>query len=121
MRVANSAKKILFSSGAILVAIGLNAVPALAGGSSYNTTITMVDARVDGNFTVIIANATTGAPPCASSSSTQLTGSTGTNAGRAILSLAMSAYLTGKSVGVEGNGTCSEYPGFESILRIRTP
>jgi hypothetical protein len=30
----------------------------------------------------------------------------------------MAAFLSGKKIGMEGNGTCSEYLGYETVGRI---
>jgi len=114
----SSSKKKLLSLAGMLLLLSLNTTPATAGGASYNVFVTMVDARSDGNFTVLISEGTTGGPACASSSSTQLTGTTNTAAGRAILAVAMAAFLSGKKIGMEGNGTCSEYLGYETVGRI---
>jgi hypothetical protein len=116
--ITTSAKKSFLSLAGMLLLIGLNTVPATAGGASYDVFLTAVDARSDGNFSVVISQGTAGTAACATSSSTQMTGKTTALAGQQILALAVAAYLSGKKIGIEGTGFCNEYPGYESIFRI---
>lgn len=114
-----SAKKRLFSIVSVLLLISLSAMPARAlGGTSYGATITLVDARSDGNFSVVFTPAATGSPACANASSTQMTGNATTANGKAMLAVALSTFLAGKKANIEGLGLCNEYPGYESISRI---
>lgn len=115
-----SAKKRLFSIVSVLLIISLTATPAMAfGGTSYGGTITSVDARSDGNFSIVFTPAATGSPACANASSTQMTGNATTANGKAMLAVALSTFLAGKKANIEGLGLCNEYAGYESISRIQ--
>jgi hypothetical protein len=117
--IGTSAKKSLVSIVSALLVIILSAMPAMAfGGTSSGATITLVDARSDGNFSIVITPAVTGGPACANASSAQLTGNATTASGKTMLAIAQSSFLAGKHVTIEGLGVCNEYPGYESISRI---
>jgi hypothetical protein len=116
--MTTSAKKKLFGLVSIILMFSLNVTPAMAGGSSYDVFLTAVDARSDGNFSVVVSQGTAGTAACATASSTQMTGKTTTLAGQQLLALAVAAYLSGKKIGIEGTGLCSEYLGYESIFRV---
>jgi hypothetical protein len=81
-------------------------------------TITAVDARSDGTFLVWFTPAATGSPACANAASNAMTGTTTTAGGKAVLAQALSMFLSGKRVFVDGMNVCNEYPGYESAYRI---
>lgn len=117
--IGKSVKKSLFSIVSLLLMISLSATPAMAlGGTSYGATITLVDARSDGNFSIVFTPAATGSPACANASSTQMTGNATTANGKAMLAVALSTFLAGRKASIEGLGVCNEYAGYESISRI---
>ena len=86
-------------------------------GTSGNANIIAVDVRNDGTFLIDVSQATTGAPSCATVTN-RLSANANTAGGKALLQLAISAYLSGKLVNVDGTGACSEFSNIESIARI---
>lgn len=109
-------KRGLLILAAALVFLTLDANPTDAGTTPV-VTITSVDVRNDGTFLVDISQPTTGAPSCATVT-TRLSANANTAGGKAILQLAISAYLSGRPVNFDGTGTCSEFSNIESIARI---
>jgi hypothetical protein len=86
-------------------------------GTTPTVNIVAVDVRNDGTYIVDVSQATTGAPACATVTN-RLSANSSTAGGKALLQLAISVYLSGKAVTVEGTGTCSEFSNIESIARI---
>jgi hypothetical protein len=90
---------------------------AAVAGLTSPVNIVGVDVRNDGLFLIDVSQATTGAPACASVTN-RLSANSNTAGGKALLQLAISVYLSGKVVVVEGTGACSDYSNIESIARI---
>jgi hypothetical protein len=86
-------------------------------GTTSAVNIVAVDVRNDGTFVVDISAATTGAPTCATITN-RLSANSNMGGGRALLQLAISVYLSGKPVSLDGTGACSEFSNIESIARI---
>ena len=86
-------------------------------GTTANVNIVAVDVRNDGTFLIDVSHATTGAPSCATVTN-RLSANANTAGGKALLQLAISVYLSGKLVTVDGTGGCSEFSNIESIARI---
>jgi hypothetical protein len=86
-------------------------------GTTSTVTIIAVDVRSDGTFLVDISQPTTAAPACATVTN-RLSANSNTVGGKALLQLAISVYLSGKPVSLEGTGACSEFSNVESIARI---
>ena len=86
-------------------------------GTTSAVNIVAVDVRNDGTFIVDISAVTTGAPACATVTD-RLSANSNTAGGKALLQLAISVYLSGKLVSLDGTGTCSEFSNIESIARI---
>ncbi len=92
--------------------------PTLAdAGTTANINIVAVDVRNDGTFLIDVSQSTTGAPSCASVTN-RLSANANTAGGKALLQLAISVYLSGKLVTIDGTGGCSEFSNIESIARI---
>lgn len=105
----------LILAGAILFVI---VHPRLIdAGTTSTVNIVAVDVRNDGTFLVDVSQATTGAPACAAVTN-RLSANSSTVGGKALLPLAISVYLSGKPVSIDGTGTCSEFSNIESIARI---
>jgi hypothetical protein len=86
-------------------------------GTTPTVNIIAVDVRNDGTFIVDVSQPTTGAPVCASVTN-RLSANSNTAGGKALLQLAISVYLSGKPVSIDGTGACSEFSNIESIGRI---
>jgi hypothetical protein len=86
-------------------------------GTTPPLNILAVDVRSDGTFIVDLSQATTGAPACATVTN-RLSANSNTAGGKALLQLAISVYLSGKPVSLDGTGACSEFSNIESIARI---
>ena len=86
-------------------------------GSTPTVNIVAVDVRNDGTFIVDVSQATTGAPACATVTN-RLSANSNNAGGKALLQLAISVYLSGKLVTVDGTGACSEFSNIESMARI---
>jgi hypothetical protein len=86
-------------------------------GTTSAVSIVAVDVRNDGSFLVDISAATTGAPTCATITN-RLSANSNTAGGKALLQIAISVYLSGKPVSLDGTGACSEFSNIESIARI---
>ena len=86
-------------------------------GTTSTVNIVAVDVRNDGTFLIDISQATTSAPGCATVTN-RLSANSNTAGGKALLQLAISVYLSGKPVSVDGSGACSEFSNTESITRI---
>lgn len=87
-----------------------------AGSTGSFVTVTAIDQRNDGKFLLNLS-----APIQDSSCATVLdrvTGDASTPAGRTLLQVAMSAFLSGKRVYIETTNSCSEYGGIDSVSRI---
>jgi hypothetical protein len=109
-------KRVLLIPALIFFSIALVPYPTDAGTTS-TVNIVAVDVRNDGSFLIDISQATTGAPACASVTN-RLSANSNTAGGKALLQLAISVYLSGKPVSIDGTGTCSEVANVESIFRI---
>lgn len=109
-------KRILISAVAIILSAIFQPIP-LDAGTSGNANIVAVDVRNDGTFLIDVSKATTGAPSCATVTN-RLSANANTAGGKALLQLAISVYLSGKLVTVDGTGACSEFSNIESIARI---
>jgi hypothetical protein len=109
-------KRVLFISLVTFFSIALVPSPTDAG-STPTVNIIAVDVRNTGIFLVDVSQPTAGAPVCASVTN-RLSADTNTAGGKALLQLAISAYLSGKPVSIDGTGACSEYSNIESIARI---
>jgi hypothetical protein len=105
----------LILAGAILFVV-VHPSPTAAGTTSP-VNIVAVDVRNDGTFLVDISQVTTGAPACATVTN-RLSANSNTAGGKAMLQLAISVYLSGRPVSLDGTGTCSEFSNIESIARI---
>jgi hypothetical protein len=90
---------------------------SIDAGTTITVNIVAVDVRNDGTFLVDVSQATTGAPACATVTN-RLSSNSNTAGGKALLQLAISTYLSGRPLSVEGTGTCSEYSNIESVARI---
>jgi hypothetical protein len=86
-------------------------------GSTPTVTILAVDVKNDGMFIVDVSQPTTGAPACASVTN-RLSANSDTAGGKALLQLAISVYLSGRTVSIDGTGACREFSNIESIARI---
>ncbi len=86
-------------------------------GTTPTVNIIAVDVKNDGTFIVDVSQPTTGAPACASVTN-RLSANSNTAGGKALLQLAISVYLSGKPVSLDGTGACSEFSNIESIARI---
>jgi hypothetical protein len=118
MKEIDLMKKALVLLAAIAM-LGHSAKLSAGGTTAPNfTTITAVDVRNDGTFLVYFDRPATGSPACANASSSAMTGNASTNGGKAVLSHAIAMFVAGKKVYMEGTGTCNEYAGYESIIRI---
>ncbi len=91
---------------------------SMAPGQAFPVNIIAVDVRNDGSFIIDISQATTSSPACASVTN-RLSANSNTAGGKALLQLAISVYLSGKLVSIDGTGACSEYSNIESIFRIQ--
>ena len=100
----------------VLFFVIVDPIPIDAG-TTPTVNIVGVDVRNDGTFLVDISQGTTGAPACATVTNRMSANST-TAGGKSLLQLAISVYLSGRPVTVEGTGACSEYSNIESISRI---
>ena len=90
---------------------------SIGAGTTSAVNIVGVDVRNDGTFLIDISQAVTGAPACATVTN-RLSANSNTAGGKALLQLAISVYLSGKPVSVDGSGACSEFSNTESITRI---
>jgi hypothetical protein len=86
-------------------------------GTTPTVNIIAVDVRNDGTFIVDVSQPATGAPACASVTN-RLSANSNTAGGKALLQLAISVYLSGKPVSIDGTGACNESSNIESIARI---
>jgi hypothetical protein len=109
-------KRVLLISLVTFFSIVLVPSPTDAG-TTPTVNIVAVDVRNDGTFLVDVSQSTTGAPACATVTN-RLSATTNTAGGRALLQLAISVYLSGKPVSLDGTGACSEFSGIESLFRI---
>lgn len=109
-------KRVLLIPVLTFFSIALDPYPTDAGTTS-SVNIVAVDVRNDGSFLIDISQVTTGAPACASVTN-RLSANSNTAGGKALLQLAISVYLSGKLVSVDGTGACSEFANIESISRI---
>jgi hypothetical protein len=101
-----------------LTSFSIALLPSTTDASSTSAdTIVAVDVRNDGTFLVDVSQATTGGPACASVAN-RLSANSNTAGGKALLQLAISVYLSGKPVIVQGTGACSEFSNIESLARI---
>jgi hypothetical protein len=92
-------------------------LPPIDAGTTPSANIIAVDVRNDGTFLVDVSQPTTGAPACASVTN-RLSANSNTAGGKALLQLAISVYLSGRPVSIDGTGACSEFSNIESIARI---
>ena len=101
----------------LILILLLTVIPMGAVGQRDNIPITKV--RVDRSGLVTIdfsANATQyGTPPACATVTNRMTADSNTAGGKAILQAALTAYLSGRQVYLEGTGTCSEFSTLESI------
>jgi hypothetical protein len=90
----------------------------MANGTSYNfVTIIGVDVRSDGTFLLDITAPMRSSPTCAKVIN-RVTGDSNTTGGKILLETALSAFLSGKQVFLEGTGLCSQYSNIESLYRL---
>lgn len=101
----------------LILMLLLTVIPMGAVGEHDNIAITRV--RVDRSGLVTIdfpANATQfGTPPACATVTNRMTADSNTAGGKAILQAALTAYLSGKQVYLEGTGQCSEVSMMESV------
>ncbi len=90
---------------------------SIAAGTISAANIIAIDVENDGIFLIDISQPTSGAPACATVTN-RLTGNSNTAGGKALLQLAISVYLSGRPVEVDGTGACREFSNIESIARI---
>ncbi len=89
----------------------------LRGGTTgVFVTVTAIDQRNDGKFLLDLSGNVQGST-CATTLN-RVTGDATTTAGKALLQVSMSAFLSGKKVLVDTTNTCSEYVGIDSMARI---
>jgi hypothetical protein len=79
--------------------------------------ISGVDVRNDGTFIVSVNGTVTGGPACATVNNA-LSGDSSTAGGKSLLQVAMSAFLSGKQVNLEGTGHCTQFSQVESLSRL---
>ncbi len=106
-------KRFLLATIAVLV---FQPLAMLAGNTSNYVTITAVDQRNDGKFLLDLSSDIQNSR-CATVLN-RVTGDATSTAGKALLQVSMSAFLSGKRVYIETTDTCSEYAGYDSMYRI---
>ena len=102
--------RIIWSILLALASIGL--VTNTSYAESIADSLTVYQVRIDqsGRGYVWFSSALTGTPAsCGSSHPNQLSFDTNTNGGKAILSMALSAKMSGKRIYAQGTGTCEGY------------
>jgi hypothetical protein len=99
-----------------LTVLVCNPLAVLAGDTGTFVTVTAVDQRNDGKFLLDISGPIQNGS-CATVLN-RVSGDATTAAGKALLQVSMSAFLSGKRVYINTTNTCSEYPGIESMSRI---
>lgn len=90
-----------------------------SAGVVTDTTVTMVDGRVDD-----VAFISFGRPiqnyACPNTNDQRFIINTNTSSGKALLSIATAALVSGKSVNAQGTGGCnSRYPSFEGLMLLQ--
>jgi hypothetical protein len=101
---------------ALALAIGL-AGPAHANSSEGKIKSLVVRAS-DGLQYVVIESAVSGRAACAANTTYYMITDEHSDAGKAQLAILLSAYMGGKSVYVEGTGTCTRWTDGEDILQV---
>ncbi len=99
--------KRLVGIGCVLVFLCVSS-RAQAVGRAVNVLITMVDVRDDGLFLINLSSPIGAGPACANITN-RMSANANTAGGKALLQVALSAFLGMKRVNVEGTGTCNEY------------
>jgi hypothetical protein len=115
---------ILGIAAAMLVLVPQRAVAAGAATQGTVTTLTVQNSggtNGQGVAFIYISSAHTGAPGCHTTGNRWVV-DLGVESGRQLYALALSAYLSGRSLSdMVGTGTCSIWPDTESLLRTNTP
>ena len=101
---------------ALALAIGL-AGPAHANSIEGKVKSLIVRAS-DGLHYVVIEGAAAGRAPCAINTSYYMIVDEHSDAGKSQMAILLSAYMSGKSVLIEGSGTCTRWSDGEDILAV---
>ena len=99
-----------------LAVLSANPASMLAGTTGTFVTVTAIDQHNDGKFLLDISG-NIQSSTCATTLN-RVTGDATTTAGKALLQVSTSAFLSGKRVYIDTTNACSEFPGIDSILRI---
>ena len=103
-----------YISSVFLVSIYLFVNISFAEGIATSLTVHRVRIDASGMGYVWFASALTGTPaPCGTSHPNQLSFDTTTDGGKAILSMALSAKMSGKSISASGTNSCEGYNSVE--------
>lgn len=106
----------LWAALALAAAIGLGS-PAHANSIEGKVKSLIVRAS-DSLHYVVIEGAAAGRAPCAVNTSYYMITDEHSDAGKAQLAILLSAYMSGKSVLIEGSGTCTRWTDGEDILVV---
>jgi hypothetical protein len=93
------------------------AVPAQANSSEGKVKSLVVRAS-DGLHYVVIESAFAGRAPCAANTSYYMIVDEHSDAGKSQMAILLSAYMSGRSVLIEGSGTCTRWTDGEDILVV---
>ena len=115
----------LFSCKMLVVALLFSfvVIPPGVFGEGERDYITITKVRVDSNGIVIVdfpQNSTQyGTPPACATISNRMTADANTAGGKAILEAALTAYLSGRQVYLDGTGLCTQDSTMESIFVLQ--
>lgn len=93
---------------------------ASAAGTTRTVTIKQTQSVASSNvniFVVILSSPATGSPSCATETD-RFVVSPSTPGGMAMIANLLSAYATGATVTITGNGACDVYPDMETIYSV---
>ncbi|MDP5278255.1 hypothetical protein Q9Q95_04905 [Sphingomonas sp. DG1-23] len=93
------------------------AIPAQANSSEGKVKSLVVRAS-DGLQYVVIESAFSGRAACAANTSYYMIADEHSDAGKSQMAILLSAYMSGKSVLIEGSGTCTRWTDGEDILVV---